>query len=90
MPKEGKNLKYPASYRPISMLNTDYKILTSFLANRLTKIIGSCVHKDQTGFIKRRLLKYVRRVINIRNCPTGTVIFGCRKGLQSNHVVKLI
>lgn len=51
LPKEGKDLRYPAMYRAISILNSVYKILTTTLANRLSSVIGSCVQEDQTGFI---------------------------------------
>ena len=46
-----------ANYRPLQMLNTDYKIVTKTLANRLQGVIQQVIHPDQTGFIKGRNIK---------------------------------
>ena len=54
LPKKDKDLLDPASYRPISLLNTDYKIIAKILSNRLTKYLPKLIHNDQTGFIKNR------------------------------------
>lgn len=54
IPKEGKDPTTPQSYRPISLLNTDVKILAKILANRLKHLIPQVVHLDQTGFITGR------------------------------------
>ena len=43
-----------ANYRPITLLNTDYKILTKVLALQLIDEIENLVHPDQAGFIKNR------------------------------------
>ena len=45
------NLK---NYRPISLNNTDYKIITQVYSRRLQKVIGNIVHDDQTGYVKGR------------------------------------
>ena len=45
------------NWRPISLLNTDYKILTKALTNRLKGVIISLVEPDQTGFIPGRLIQ---------------------------------
>lgn len=57
LPKPHKNLKKVDSYRPIALLNPDYKILASILAKRVNNVIGVLFHPDQTGFIKNRHLK---------------------------------
>jgi hypothetical protein len=43
-----------SNYRPITLLNTDYKLLTKVLAIQLTDHIEQLIHSDQVGFIPRR------------------------------------
>ena len=51
------------NWRLISLLNTDYKILTHVLANRLKSVIGKLIHTDQNGYIKGRNIAYNIRLI---------------------------
>lgn len=51
--KEGKDHSIPGNYRPISLLNTDIKILAKIWANSPKLILPMVVHLDQTGFIIR-------------------------------------
>lgn len=52
IPKEEKYPKTPEAYHPLPMLNADYKILATALANRMSLVIYTCVQKQQTGFIR--------------------------------------
>lgn len=52
--KEGKDPLDTASYRPISLLCSDVKILAKALAARLNKIASKLIHPDQTGFVPNR------------------------------------
>lgn len=52
--KLGKDLEQCASYRPISLLNVDAKLLTKILACRLNTVISALVHPDQSCIIPGR------------------------------------
>ena len=43
-----------ANYRPITLLNTDYKILTKALSIRLAEVAPDIINTDQAGFIPNR------------------------------------
>lgn len=59
-----KNDKYLLkNWRPISLLNTDYKILARVLADRLKCVINKIIHTDQNGYIKGRSIGYNIRLI---------------------------
>ena len=61
----------PASYRPISLLNVDTKILAKIMANRLANVPPTIVHDDQTGLIKnRQMVHNIRRLFDIIYSPT--------------------
>lgn len=49
VPKLGKNPEHCKSYRLISLINVDAKILAKILANRLNKVITALIHPDQSG-----------------------------------------
>ena len=41
IPKKNKNVEYLANWRPVSLLNVDYKIATKTIALRLEKILST-------------------------------------------------
>lgn len=63
-----KDVREIVNYRPITVLNTDYKIMTRALAARLAKIADLIIHPDQAGFIPGRhifsQIKLAQTVIN--------------------------
>lgn len=70
LPKKGKDPEEVGSYRPISLLNTDQKILAKALARRLNAYMNKLIHPDQTGFIpKRNSFHNFRRLFNIMHSP---------------------
>ena len=51
------------NYRPISLTNTDYKILAFVLALRVQKVMKNTISDDQSGYIKNRFIGYNIRTI---------------------------
>ena len=70
--KPGKEESDCRSYRPISLLNADYKILAKALALRLEPIMPNIISPDQTGFMKNRhSFSNIRRLLNILLSPAS-------------------
>ena len=64
--KKNKDPLDCASYRPISLLNVDFKLLSKLLALHLDPILPTIISPDQTGFIRHRYSFYnLRRLYNI-------------------------
>ncbi len=75
IPKHGKDPTQMSNYRPLSLLNNDYKIFAKILALRLGKVVPSLVHFDQVGFVKgrhassnmRRLFQVIHRATSLQH-----------------------
>ncbi len=66
LPKEGKDPTRCESYRPISLLNVDFKILSKMIALRLEPILPTIISNVQTGFIRgRNPFSNLRRLYNV-------------------------
>ncbi len=64
--KPNKDPKLQSSYRPISLINADIKIISKVLSHRIEKVTPSIIHPDQTGFIKGKLASTnTRRLFNL-------------------------
>lgn len=51
------------NYRPISLTNTDYKIIAFIFANRLQNILDKTIHINQSAYIKGRNIALNARLI---------------------------
>ena len=72
--KKDKDPDLCTSYRPISLMNVDTKILAKALACRLERVLPTIISKEQTGFIKGRQLYYnVRTLLNVIYSKETTV-----------------
>ena len=56
IPKEGKDRRYMNNWRPISLLNTDIKIASAVIANRVKDVLPSIISDSQNGFMKDRFI----------------------------------
>ncbi len=66
IPKKDKDLNYIKNWRPLTLLNTDYKILAKTLAKRLKLCLDKLINKDQTGFMKNRFIgENIRKILDI-------------------------
>lgn len=64
--KKDKDPLNCTSYRPISLLSVDVKILAKVLAHRLEPILLLIISEDQTGFIKGRYsFSNIRRLLGV-------------------------
>lgn len=64
--KEGKDKNECSSYRPISVLNVDYKLFASILSRRLESIVPELVDLDQAGFVlNRQTQDNLRRTLQV-------------------------
>ena len=58
-PRDARN------YRPITLLNLDYKILTKILVGRLKKVIDTVISEQQTGFVPGRVITWNSHLLNL-------------------------
>lgn len=74
--KDKTNSQLMKNWRPISLLNYDYKIISKSIANRLSRVLGLIIHEDQTCAVKGRtifdnvhLLRNIFDYVNQKNLP---------------------
>jgi len=81
LPKPNKNPLLTENWRPISLLNVDYKILTKVWANRLNPILQTGIDTHQTGFIPGRDIRenviLVQTIIDRMVCFYFSYLFLC-------------
>lgn len=63
IPKKEVDRRFIANWRPITLLNSDYKIFAKAIALRLQRHISPLIHPDQTGFMQRRCIGENIRII---------------------------
>ena len=56
LPKGDKPKEFLKNWRPISLLNTSYKIASACISNRIKRLLPKIIHTDQTGFVPGRYI----------------------------------
>ena len=64
IPKHDCDLSELTGWRPITLLNVDYKILAKCIAKRTEPFLPKLIHSDQTGFMKDRFIGQNVRLLN--------------------------
>lgn len=89
IPKGKKDREHCQNYRPISLLNTDYKMFSSILASRIQLFLSDLIDEDQTGFVKgRQTFDNIRRTLHVidrahRNkLPVGLISLDAEKAFD--------
>ena len=73
IPKKDKDTRVLKNLRPITLLNTDYKIIEKAIANRMLSAMDIIISKDQTGFLPgRRISTNIRKILDIISCGEET------------------
>ncbi|XP_026537989.1 RAB6-interacting golgin [Notechis scutatus] len=63
IPKEDLDHKQIKNYRPISLLNADYKIFATIMSERLKIILNELIHIDQNGFLPSGQIRNNTRIV---------------------------
>ena len=56
--KPGKDRLLLQNWRPISLLNLDYKILTNVIGQRIQVVLPDIIHENQSGFVSGRKIEH--------------------------------
>ena len=65
IPKEGKSKEFLKNWRPITILNSTYKLASSCIAERIKSVLSHLISTDQTGFIPGRCIGENCRLIYV-------------------------
>ena len=63
IPKKDRDRLYLKNWRPISLLNQDYKIASKVIARRMQRVLPSVIHPDQCAYIKDRCIGEAVRIL---------------------------
>lgn len=82
LPKPGKQKEYMKNWRPITLLNVDYKIISGVIANRMKKYLNNIISDCQKGFVAGRYIGECTRL-------TSDIIYKMKK-LKMSGIILLI
>ena len=66
IPKKTKDTQYLKNWRPVTLLNVDYKIATKTIALRIEKVLPYLINPTQTVYVKGRFIgESIRLILDI-------------------------
>ena len=90
LPKGNKPRQFLRNWRPISLLNVYYTIITECIANGIKPILNILISDTQTGFIKERyigentrVIHHIMNYIDTNNIPGLLVLIDFEKEFDS-------
>ena len=90
LPKEGKDLSQLKNWRPITLSNCDFKIITKTLANKLSKNLTTTISQNQTAYMKNRqitdnlhIIQYAIEQSADNDAPSMVVSLDAEKAFDS-------
>lgn len=90
LPKEDKCREYLKNWRPISLLNVSYKLISAGIANRLKQVLDYIINENQKGVLKGRFIgentRFVYDIFNetkIRQIPGMILLSDFEKAFDS-------
>ena len=63
LPKGLKDKRYLANWRPLTLLNSFYKLVSGCITERIKPALDTIIHPDQKGFISGRYIGEVVRTV---------------------------
>ena len=70
LPKDGKSKHFLKNWRPISLLNVDYKLVSACVSNKIKTVLNSLISETQLGFVSGRYIGECSRLVNDLLCKT--------------------
>ena len=90
IPKDNKPKIFLINWRPLTLLDTVYKLASGTIANRIKTVLDSIINKDQTGFIKdRSIVENIRILFDMmkftdeKNIPGLLLLIDFEKAFDS-------
>ena len=66
IPKGQKDTHVLKNLRPISLLNSDYKVIEKLIANRMVPALEYVIHEDQKGYLPgRKIAANIRKILDV-------------------------
>ena len=77
IPKGDRPKRFMKNWRPISLLNTAYKLFSAVIAERLKRFLPRLISTDQTGFMSNRYIgDNIRLIYDLMNYTESNNIPG--------------